>query len=390
MRRTLTAIFLTLAACAVAFGQDNIVAAREELNAGARMYREEKFVEAEKHFRRALELNPESMNARLFIARIVQKQYKPGVEDSENIAVGERAIAAYQEALQIDPTNDDAYKAIAFLYGQMKNDDKVRETHLQRANNYSLPNEKRAEPLIILASKQWQCSYDITEQPLNKTTVRSQGRVVVAYKMPADAAEFYKAQQCATEGLQLAEQAVSLDQENANAWTQKANLLREAVKIAEMEGNKEQKAEYERLAGEARATQSRLSNAALSDAGRAGKKAEEKVPTTPTRVPTTPTQVPTTPRKTVISGGVLNVKAIAKPQPAYPANAKAARAQGSVTVQIIVDEDGKVISANAVSGHPLLQEAAVAAARQARFKPTRLEGQPVKVSGVITYSFVLQ
>lgn len=92
---------------------------------------------------------------------------------------------------------------------------------------------------------------------------------------------------------------------------------------------------------------------------------------------------------TVTSGGVLNGKAIAKPQPVYPRIARAARAQGTVTVQIIVDEEGYVIAASAVSGHPLLQQASVFAARQARFTPTTLEGQPVKVSGVITYNFIL-
>jgi protein TonB len=96
------------------------------------------------------------------------------------------------------------------------------------------------------------------------------------------------------------------------------------------------------------------------------------------------------PKKTVVSGGVLNGKAISKPSPAYPPIAKAARAAGTVTVQILVDESGRVVSASAVSGHPLLQQAAVAAARQARFSPTLLSGQPVKVSGVITYNFVLQ
>jgi len=90
-----------------------------------------------------------------------------------------------------------------------------------------------------------------------------------------------------------------------------------------------------------------------------------------------------------IAGGVLNGKAVAKPQPAYPPIAKAARAQGTVAVEVIVDEEGYVISARAVSGHPLLQQAAVQAARGARFTPTRLAGEPVKVQGVITYNFVL-
>ncbi|HEX7315314.1 MAG TPA: TonB family protein [Pyrinomonadaceae bacterium] len=108
--------------------------------------------------------------------------------------------------------------------------------------------------------------------------------------------------------------------------------------------------------------------------------------------PPPPPPAPTPPPKpkTIVSGGVLNGKAISKPQPAYPQIAKAARASGTVTVQIVVDESGRVISASAVSGHPLLQQAAVAAARQARFSPTLLSGQPVKVSGVITYNFVLQ
>jgi protein TonB len=108
--------------------------------------------------------------------------------------------------------------------------------------------------------------------------------------------------------------------------------------------------------------------------------------------PPPPPPAPTPPPKpkTIVSGGVLNGKAISKPQPAYPPIAKAARAAGTVTVQIVVDESGRVISASAVSGHPLLQQAAVAAARQARFSPTLLSGQPVKVSGVITYNFVLQ
>ena len=91
-----------------------------------------------------------------------------------------------------------------------------------------------------------------------------------------------------------------------------------------------------------------------------------------------------------VSGGMLDGKAISKPQPSYPALAKAARASGLVTVQVVVDETGSVVSAKAVSGHPLLQNAAVAAARNAKFSPTLLSGKPVKVSGLLTYNFVLE
>lgn len=75
------------------------------------------------------------------------------------------------------------------------------------------------------------------------------------------------------------------------------------------------------------------------------------------------------------------------PKPVYPRVAAAARASGTVVVQVVIDEDGNVVSANPVSGHPLLHAAAVRAARQAKFSPTSLSGQRVKVSGVIHYNF---
>jgi len=89
-----------------------------------------------------------------------------------------------------------------------------------------------------------------------------------------------------------------------------------------------------------------------------------------------------------ISGGVLNGKATSLPKPPYPPAARAVRAAGAVSVQVLIDESGSVVSASAVSGHPLLRAAAVSAARGARFSPTMLSGQAVKVSGVITYNFV--
>ncbi|HEX5707190.1 MAG TPA: TonB family protein [Pyrinomonadaceae bacterium] len=106
--------------------------------------------------------------------------------------------------------------------------------------------------------------------------------------------------------------------------------------------------------------------------------------------PPPPKPTPPPKPKTVVSGGVLNGKAISKPAPSYPAIAKQARASGSVTVQITVDEGGRVISANAVSGHPLLQQAAVSAVRNWRFTPTLLSGQPVKVTGQVIVTFTLQ
>jgi protein TonB len=69
--------------------------------------------------------------------------------------------------------------------------------------------------------------------------------------------------------------------------------------------------------------------------------------------------------------------------------AEAAQVSGPVVVEITVDEEGNVISARAVSGHPLLRDAAVEAARQWNFTPTTLQGEPVKVIGTLTFNFTL-
>jgi protein TonB len=91
----------------------------------------------------------------------------------------------------------------------------------------------------------------------------------------------------------------------------------------------------------------------------------------------------------LVSKGVITGLALSLPKPPYPPIAKQAGAHGPVNVQVVIDETGKVVSAKAVSGNPLLMPAAQQAAYGARFSPTRLGDQPVKVSGVIIYNFVL-
>jgi hypothetical protein len=267
----LVALVATSGGCALV----NRVRAKNALNEGARAYRDGQFAEAENKFRTAYELDPTQKNAPLFIARTIQQQYKPGVNTPENLAVGERAIAAYQDILNKDPGNEGAYSAIVYLYGQMKNDDKVRAMLTERANLTSIPPNKRAEALVILASKQWQCSYDITEQKENHTTEEKGGKILLHYKKPANQADFDKANQCATEGLKLAEQAVALDQGNPNAWSQKTNLLREKAKLAEMAGDAKAKDDFDNQATQARDTQTKL-------AAEAQKKKEAEAAASPT------------------------------------------------------------------------------------------------------------
>ena len=85
---------------------------------------------------------------------------------------------------------------------------------------------------------------------------------------------------------------------------------------------------------------------------------------------------------------VLVGRAIRLAKPAYPAIARAAHAEGEVEVQVLINLEGEVIAATSISGHPLLQAAAVTAARESLFAPTKLEGKPVHVFGILKYNFV--
>lgn len=105
--------------------------------------------------------------------------------------------------------------------------------------------------------------------------------------------------------------------------------------------------------------------------------------------PPAATPKPEIPKVLKVSQGVLTSKVLNLPRPNYPPLAKQIRLQGPVSIQVLIDENGKVVSAKALSGHQVLVNAAEAAALQARFSPTLLSGQPVKVSGVIIYNFVL-
>jgi tetratricopeptide (TPR) repeat protein len=275
MKLSQTRIALALAVLVVTTsgcGVINRIRAKNELNEAARTYREGQFVEAEQHSRRAFELDPNSKTAPLFIARTIHAQFRPGVQSPENLAKAQEAIQAYQRILEKDPKNEEAYKAIAYLYGATRDEDKLRSWISSRANDPSVEPEKRAEAYIVLASKDWDCSFKITELPSNKTTTLGEGnRATVSYKKPKEQKDFDTAQACVKRGLEEIENAIKLDPNSESAWSYKTNLLLEAAKLAEMDGKMDQKAEFDKQ----REIAQKRTNA-LSEANQKKKEQEEQ------------------------------------------------------------------------------------------------------------------
>ena len=249
LSQTRIAIVLAiLVATSSGCGVINRIRAKNQLNEAARSYREGRFEEAEQHSREAARLDPDNKTAPMFIARTIHAQYRPGVQSPENVAKAQQAIEAYQKILERNPKDDEAYKAIAYLYGATKDDAKLRQWISSRAASETTEPEKRAEAYIVLASKDWDCSFKITELPNVKTTTvdKSTNKATVSYKKPQDQREFDQAQMCVKQGLSEAENAIKFDPNNESAWSYKTNLLLEASKLAEMDGKSEQKTEYQK------------------------------------------------------------------------------------------------------------------------------------------------
>jgi tetratricopeptide (TPR) repeat protein len=261
----LTSLIVTIVLAAPAFAQTPAPTAvegqvKEELDAAARVYREGNFVQAQAHSERALQLDPQNKTALYYVARTIHAQYKPGVDTPENVVKAREAIGAYKRILERIPADDEAYKAIAYLYGAIKENELLRDWLFQRAVDTTVASDKRAEAYVVLASKDWECSFQITELPNHKITTVKRNKATVSYRMPKDRVEFEQAKECANRGLEYANMSIALSPENESAWSYKTHILLELSKLAEMSGDLRQKREFLRQYEEALNETTRLSN----------------------------------------------------------------------------------------------------------------------------------
>lgn len=271
----ITLLILVVAASSSGCSLVNRLRAKNELNEAVRENKAGHFPEAVNRARQAQIYDPSNQNALFIIARSLHAQYRPGVDTEANKKIAQDAVDAYKQVLAQDTASEKAkelaYSAIAALLGALReginhNPDPEgnegngqREWIAKRAADESVAAPKRAEAYTVLASKDWDCSYKITELPDSKQNVRKDDRVTVVYKKPTEQKDFDAAMMCVTRGMEEAENAIRLDPENESAWSYKTNLLLEKVKLAEMEGNTDQKAQFQKEAQDAQDRTTELS-----------------------------------------------------------------------------------------------------------------------------------
>jgi tetratricopeptide (TPR) repeat protein len=244
----------------------NRVFARNQLNDGAKAYKERKFEVAEQHFRRSLELNPNDLIAEKFLARTLHQQFL--ANRTQNAQKGEQAIEIYQRMLERNPNDEDTNRAVSNLIELIRGQDALIQWMTARAGNTQVSPENRADAFTSLASKQYNCANDITEQ--TKQTVVKEGKASFAFKKPENAADFDKARQCTEEGTRLIDQALALNQNSDSTWSYKASLLVQQARLAEMENKMPERDRFMDQSDEAKARFLALSEE------KARKKAEEE------------------------------------------------------------------------------------------------------------------
>ena len=358
MKSIAVAALLLLALPALALGQTEDTPAGDEVLAGARLYAAGHHAEARRHFEKALALDPAGGTAPLLIARALHRLYRPGEDTPQNRAVGMEAVAAYERALHANRAASEPYHAAVNLLVELGDDELARQWLRGLANSMHAAKGERAVAFTHLAAPQWECARSATE-------AAARGKELTLADLAA-------AHLCADEGLEYAEQALALSPDDATAVAYRESLRRLKRKLV--------RAGDELSAG-------------LKTRPRKGDPVEWRAGKGAGEAPAAPAGEadPTDLRRLARESGVrLDGLAVSKPAPAYPPEAREARAAGTVAVQVQVDEGGRVVSAVAVSGHELLRAAAVAAARRARFGPTSVEGKPAGYTRTITYSFALK
>jgi tetratricopeptide (TPR) repeat protein len=232
-------------------GYVNSIRAKSQLNEAVSAYKDKRYDEAEKYARKAISLDPTNENGPLILAVVLQTEYRRGDTSDVNVKRAEESIQLYKEVEKQDPNNDQAFTTVTVLLGYLGKTDEQLEWVKQRANNGNVSKDKRAEAYAFLANKDWDCSRAVTDKSQQRVS-KPDGSVVIQYKKPTDSKEYDDAVKCMTEGMQLAETAISMDTESETAWAQKYNLLLEAGKLAKMDGNDSKATEYEKQATEAR------------------------------------------------------------------------------------------------------------------------------------------
>jgi TonB family protein len=322
--------------------------ARDMLDKGVLAFKDGNPQLAADSFARALQIDPDLTTAELYLGMTYASMYTP-----QNPEAGKKAIESLQRVLEKQPNNQEAVMRLGALFHSI-DPRKARDLYL------NLTKSSPQDPVAFysLGAVNWTLAF-------NKTNPPPDGERLVLVD----------------EGLRSLDVALTLNPQYEDAMVYKNLLLRQKAELTP------DATERARLVDEAdrlfvRALDLRRQNQRAAQAPAAGAAAAAPPP-----LPSPPPPQPPAQR---IGGNVAQSNLVSNTVPVYPPLARAARIQGVVLLQTFISKTGQVTDVSVLSGHPLLNEAAMDAVRQWQYRPTLLNGQPIDVVTTVSVNFSMQ
>ncbi|MBZ5610944.1 MAG: TonB family protein [Acidobacteriia bacterium] len=339
------------------------------LNQGVQAYKSSKFSEAVAAFQKAVELNPNGLNPRLYLATAWMSQFVPGANTPENLEMARRAEAEFMEVLRLDPNNKTAIASLASLkYQQAQGTPDFNEklAKLDEASSWYLklievdPQDKEAYySLGVIDWARWYPAWLRARADQGMKPSDPGPMAITALRQQLK--EQYS--QVIERGISYLERALAIDPQYDDAMAYLNLFIRERADLDET------REDYNR-------------DVALADQW-----VQKALDTKKSKAHAEVDAAASGPRRIRVGGNVQQANLARKVNPVYPPEAKQARIQGTVRMSVIIDKSGTVQEVRLLSGHPLLVGAAMGAVRQWVYKPTLLNGQPVEVETVVDVNF---
>jgi TonB family protein len=363
------AVILCLAAAGLA-AQD----AREVINRGVAAFKAGRYADATAEFQKAVDADPSSVTARLYLGTSYMQQYIPGAESAENQGFWFRAESEFRKVLDLDRNNKVAIASVASLNLNAKKWDEARNWY-KALLNVDPKDVTAYYSLGFIVWTQWYPEYakaraaagmrPETPGPLPDASVRAALR-----------AKWWPA---LDDGMWNLNQALALNPQYSDAMAYLNLLIRERADL------RDNATEYrDDIASADQWVQKAL------EAKRAGAAQPSGMVAAPLPPPPPPPGGGSgAPSRIRVGGNVQQNNLISQVPPVYPPDAKSARIQGVVRLSAVIDRQGHIASLEVVSGHPMLIMAALDSVKQWVYRPTLLNGQPVEVQTMIDINFTL-
>jgi TonB family protein len=358
---------------------------RDWINRGVQDFKAGRYSEASAAFQKAVETDPASVPAHLYLATSWVQQYIPGAGSPENLALADAAQREFLKVLDLDPGNRTAMASLASLQLNRKNWDQAEEWY-HKLIAVDPGNAQAWYSLGFIAWSRWYPAYGAARAslgmqladpgPLPSGAAKEDLKIRYAHVIEA--------------GLQSLRQALLIDPQYDDAMAYINLLIRERADL------RDTPADYQRDIAEAdqwvakaleakrRKTAGRANLVPLPGAGSVGV-TQSMVTSAPP-----PPPPPDAPPQGIQAGSATQAaRLIRKIQPAYPPEAKRAGIQGVVHLTAVIGKDGQVSDLAFLSGPDALAQPAMDAVRQWIYAPTLLNGEPVEIRIAIDINFTL-